>query len=58
MKFFYIFVLVIACILGFASADCGGPVCAKEKKTGNKQTFDSICKMNDENHKGICNKFI
>lgn len=52
MKFFIFFAMMIACIFGFANAQCSGKICAVNILTAKKQTFDSDCAMNDANENG------
>lgn len=48
MKFFILFAMIIACILGVANA-CSGIICAVNMFTGEQETFKSDCDMDVEN---------
>lgn len=50
--------LVIVCLFALADAQCGGPICATDRRSGNQQNFNSICAMHDENRRGGRKKFL
>ena len=39
-------------MLAGAQAQCGGPICATDLRSGGPQNFNSVCDMNAENNRG------